>query len=148
MTPCLLISSYPKFLRNLLLWTRKISGRFHQATQCRIPQFECACYSCVLRFWHRRTNICMLCLSHSQTYLQTNRITWQHTAVFSSLHSTHFVRSSYLSAVPSFQSQPFQGEHSGHMCLPCEAETDWCLLRYELPLPPAPSSTVPSSMPT
>lgn len=44
----------------------------------------------------------------------------------------------YLSAVRSFQCRPFQGEHSIHMCLTCEAQTAWCLVPGALRITPWP----------
>ena len=152
MTPCLLISSYPKFLRNLLLGTRKMVRKVLSSDTVSYP----AIWMCVLQ-------LCSTVLTSDDehlhagfipchTYSQTNRITWQPTAVMhvfflSPVHSlcSFFL---YLSTVRSSPRQPFQGEKSGYMRLPCETQTVWCLLGYELPLRLASPATVRSSMPT
>jgi hypothetical protein len=135
--PCLLIRSYPKFLRNLLPWTRKMERKVLSSDTVSYP----AIWMCVLQ-------LCSTSLTSEDKHLhavfdpfsdlfanQQNHVTAYSSYACFFLSPVHSLCSFflYLSAVRSFQSQPFQGEQSGHMCLPCEAQTVWCLCATNYP---------------
>jgi hypothetical protein len=150
MTPSLLISSYPKFLRNLLLWTRKMERRVFIKCHSVVPRnlnvrvtvvfhsFDIGGRTFACSVWSILRPICKPTESRDNGY------------VCFFLSPVHSIRSFFLclSAVRSLQSQPVQGEQSGYIRLPCEAQTVWCLLHCELPLRFTSPSTVRSSMPT